>query len=329
MGLPVPALLDAMRRPLSGWADAAAWERIERLGAALPPVWDSGCFEVRLGAGCGQVDFQVCTQGAAGRRALASALAAGHPLPGGLPVLPQIEEWIGPETEIARRSPVLWLEYDLPGDEVRPPVLFFGGFDLISPSKAPRALEVRRWMERWLPLAANACGEAPLRRLEACVQALPPGSRPRFLASMRPARDSGDLRLVASVPVSGLRGWLREVGWPGEPRALDQALGVLGEVLEAQVHLDLGESVRPGLGVEFSASPGLWPAFVARLREHGLCDERGPAMLDWFGRERVLPEGAPWGATIDRGVMAKLVLSPEGALSAKAYLLFQAGYSLF
>jgi len=326
--LPLPLLLDGMRLHLDRLVDATAWKRIESLSAALPPVWDAGCFEIRLGAGCGQVDFQVCAHGAAGRQALAQALASGHPLPGGESARPQIQEWIGPETEIARRSPVLWLEYDLPGDEVRPPVLFFGGFGPLASARVPRPGEIRRWMKRWLDLAAPPPDENRLDLLEHCLRALPRGSLPRFLATLRPARASDDLRLVAGLPTPGIGDWLREIGWPGEPRRLEWALEARGGFPEAQVHVDVGESIRPGLGIELTASPSLWPRFIQRLGALGLCDERGTAVLDWLGRDKILPPGARWPSAVDRRVMVKLVLDCEGALSAKAYLIFQAGYTL-
>lgn len=328
MFLPLPVLLEGMRPHLARLVDATAWKRIESLSAALPPAWGSGCFEIRLGPGCDQVDFQVCAHGVTGRQALAQALASGHPLPGGASVRPQVEEWIGPETEIARRSPVLWLEYDLPRDEVRPPVLFFGGFGPLAGERVPRPGEVRRWMQRWLGLAAQPLDESRLDLLELCVGALPRGSHLRFLAALRPARASDDLRLVAGLPTPAIGGWLREIGWPGEPRSLEWALEARGGIPEAQVHVDVGERVGPGLGIELTASPSQWPRLIQRLHALGLCDERGTAVLDWLGRGNILPQGARWPSVVDRRIMVKLVLDPEGALSAKAYLMFQTGYTL-
>jgi hypothetical protein len=336
VAVPLSSLLPALRPHLDGLVGDRAWHDIKRLADRLPPrVWPDGSIEVRLGPGERRVDFLVCAQGPAGKEALADAFAAGARLPAGERVQPLVEEWVDPGTLLGGRSSILWIEHDLPEGQVGPPLIFFGGFDLPSLGQAASPAEVRALVQRSRQLLSGEAGEAQLEAVERCTRTLPPDGQVRHIAALETARPTEDVRYVAVLAYDQAWSWLQEIGWPGERCHWDLALAALGPGWsQLQIHLDVGETVRPDLGVEFFLTEPptrtrRWQKFIQRLVEMGVADERCAAVPEWIGEEAVRLPGETWLSRIQRQSMIKLVLDAGGGLSAKAYLSFSARYSLF
>jgi len=331
MPFPLGALFPALRPHLAGCVNAPAWEKIESLAGGLPPLGSRGFFEVHLGARS-RVDFGFYAHGREGREALADFFATGHDLPAGEAVRPLLADWLGPETPVARASTVVWMEYDLPAEQdgLRPPLVHC---DVMSSSGEEIRCIARRSR---LLLSSREPGDAQLAVLDHCIRSLPAYGRVTFLTDLRPARATDDLRIVAELPGPETGRWLQDAGWPGDLRRWNEVLTLLGaDDLHLPVYLDLGEEIRAGLGVEFTA-PGrqgareTWQVFLQRLVDTGLATaDETTAVLGWRGTTTVdVPEIEPL-LRLQRALGIKIVLSAAGEMTAKAYLAFDVRPTLF
>ena len=338
MLLPLNHLLPLLRPRLQELVGREAWQYVSSLAGELPPVWTAAMLEAHLGPAERRVDFLVSTRDL-GQPALAAALAGGHPLPAAEPVLSLLAEWAQPETLLGRSAPSVCLEYDLPAGQLRPPFVFLGNFDCDGSGSrvAPPPPELRKLARRSrLLLADDRTEDRACELIERISAALPPGGWIRFFASQWPSRPTEDMRVVALVPFHQILPWLRRIGWPGEDRDWESIREILGDSLpRLQVHVDVGDRVRPRLGLEFPMveppdEGGCWAAFLKRLVRAGLSSRgKAAAMFDWAGRESVRVPGDAWRIQVQREALIKLVLDQGGALSAKGYAMFQAHHALF
>src|SRR5262245_10872052 len=259
------ALSPELAARLAPLADAGAWYSLKHLWCGMPPVWSWGCFEVRLTAADRRVDFLLCVQEDTGRRALAEALR-GERLPRLEGVRPVLEDWLLADSPVGRRSPALWLEFDLPGDASASPFIYFVFNDAAADALAAplTPAELRALVERHRRLLGlGDAGGAQLAAIERCAQALPAAGRIAPVAALEPARRRRDVRLVALLPGNDAWDWLQAIGWPGERQLWDfarAALGADGDGDWLQINVDVGEAVGPVLGLETgllaAAEPG-------------------------------------------------------------------------
>jgi hypothetical protein len=337
MSVPLPPLLSALRPHLSGLVDDATWRNLAAIGEGLPPISSSGCFELRLGAADARVDFLISVQRSQ-KRALAEALAGGGWLPPPAGVRPVLEDWVDDSSQTAERAPAVWLEYDVPDPGARPPFLYLVlDRSLEEPVGEPISpgdlIALIRRTHRLL--TGSPAAAAQVAALEHCARTLPTAGGIAHLAVLKPSRPTDDVRLVVRLPHACAAGWLREIAWPGELRSWEHALATLGiDDPLLQLNLDVGEAVRPLLGLETAllARPegsNRSALLLQRLASAGAAHSgRAAAALAWIGQETLDLAGLDWPVRIQRKALIKLVLDAGGGLAAKAYLFFRAGYAL-
>ncbi|WP_394846846.1 hypothetical protein LZC95_05195 [Pendulispora brunnea] len=313
--------------------------RLEAHTARLPAIFEWGIFECRFAPAVDRVDmlFRV-SRPVAGANGTQLPEESTWPADHGLePILPFFRTWLAANNELAD-VPLFWVEHDLatsgasPSPSPSPPFIQFcvdPGFPHASRALPIVPLRVRALAERGLaPLLGTAVDGAALDGLRRCAQRLP--SKGRVLhVGVIPHRGSRDLRVLAAVPMESVLDWLAAIEWPGNRALAAEIHGWLGTHFEmASVQLDLGETVRPSLAMEFplpsrDGNHPAWRAFMRILIDRGLASaEKSRAALDWMGdATHDLPE-TPWLVNLQRQLDVKVSLSADGELTAKAYLGF-------
>ena len=330
MNVPLGPLLPHLRPHLGDLVGGPAWQKIETLTSCLPPLGQSGAFEVRLGAEGGPVDISLSSDGARGKQRMAEALASQGALPAAADVAPLLAEWVQPGTRFSESTGILWLEYDLAEEAVHPPMIYFG---LRSPSgsEAGELMEHARRLVSRHPMSPRQ-----RKTLELCFDAVPPGGVISFFADQSPARPTRDLRLVADLLCEDVLAWLEAIGWPGDREACGQALSLLGEACPyPSIYADVGEQVRPNLGIEphlpdLRKFPEIWEVFLRHLAERGAATpEQLSAVTRWAGSATIEVSGVESLIRLDRIPGFKLVLDASGRLTAKVYLAYCTRRTLF
>jgi hypothetical protein len=179
-----------------------------------------------------------------------------------------------------------------------PPNIFLGARTGILPADPshPGQLELpvvgpAAWLlDSALPLLGKRLSDARRDALLRCFEALPSGSR-AFQVGVMLARPVEALRVcVIGLEYGKVAGFLRRIGWPGDPPELERRLASLVRGAESVIlDVDVGETVLPTLGLECFAGedgdPDLvdrWARFLDPLVECELCrPERRQALLDW------------------------------------------------
>lgn len=175
------------------------------------------------------------------------------------------------------------------------------------------------------------------RALHRCADALPPGAYVSYLGSFAPRGTEAVRVCLVGIGEDALPGYLAHVGWPGDPRALEDFLQAVstadGRRLHGgpgMVHLDVeGDGVRPRIGLEYVLERGgqirgrlLEAGLLDRLVELGLCTAaRRDGLLAWPGYSFEDFAHELWPSLVKRRVNhVKLVYEEGRPPEAKGYL---------
>ncbi|MBQ6779554.1 MAG: hypothetical protein IJP51_08710, partial [Acidaminococcaceae bacterium] len=180
----------------------------------------------------------------------------------------------------------------------------------------------KKFWDSVLPPFAGEKRAARLRgQLDRVLAALPPNATIKQIGTMSPRGELDILRLVVIFHQwESIFAWLRDVGWPGDTGAMEQALLPWKEAQGFAVNIDLSESgLLEKTGLEVFGRwrhPLLVDKFIERLEDAGLClPSKGAALRRWI---RILPDGAPFIQTLV--TYFKLNYAKGRVTEAKAYL---------
>ena len=335
--------------------------RIGAIARCLPAGMTSFFgFECPLGVSRPMADLLVCIQVGGGERECLAGSTAANGLPHTLATQPVWQrlgdfaaQWARPGSPIYERIDNVWLEFDV--DQASPvttPSVFFGPARSVrAPSAAPRARlsGSSSRADRWLveaaiePLRGHRLSAAAEGQLSACLRALPARAE-AFQIGVMLGRGSDAVRLcLAGIARQAIPQYLRRVGWEGTIDEVSELVSMLlvrpGRV---SLHLDVGESVGPRIGLEYYASPGpsgdrRWRPVLDELVRAGLClPRKREGLLAYPGYTHELLDRARWPPRLLRGsnllggralsVIArrlhhiKLTYQPGQPIRAKAYL---------
>lgn len=326
--------LEAARRYLSpALVDEAAWTRVLAVAREFP-VFATFGFEMRLGEEEAAADFFIGVFRPEEERRI---LAGLHPTmdlaepirshPGWKQVRTLVRDWIASRDPEWEGVGSLWLEFDTASTRsAEPAPLAYAPSIFVGPSRPGEHLGHPAALAR--RLAGRQRTPAALER----VLATPAAVRTLQHVGTMLGRPGSALRLClwppdrqAVVPL------LRELGWPG---SLSAVAGLLEQVAAwgprfTMVDIDIGESLGPKLGLEFSVLSGTgtgpapsWPDFLDRLVAAGLClPHKRDGLLAWSGAHRV---HLVWPRTYLRiPSHVKVVYQDGRPLEAKAYMYLQ------
>ena len=180
----------------------------------------------------------------------------------------------------------------------------------------------KKFWDSVLPPFAGEKRAARLRgQLDRILAALPQDATIKQIGTMSPRGELDILRLVVIFHRwESIFAWLRDVGWPGDAGAMEQALLPWKEAQGFAVNIDLGESgLLEKTGLEVFGRwrhPLLVDKFIERLEAAGLClPSKGAALRRWI---RILPDGDPFIQTLV--TYFKLNYAKGRVTEAKAYL---------
>ena len=189
--------------------------------------------------------------------------------------------------------------------------------------EAPLAAAMgKEFWDRVLPPFAGEKRATRLRgQLDRVLAMLPPDATIKQIGTMSPRGELDILRLVIIFRKwENVFAWLRDVGWPGDTQAMEQALSPWKESQSYAVNVDLGENgVLEKTGLEVFdrwRHPLIVDKFISRLEETGLClPSKGAALRRWI---RISPDGDPFIQTLIS--YFKLNYAKGRVTEAKAYL---------
>ena len=180
----------------------------------------------------------------------------------------------------------------------------------------------KKFWDSVLPPFAGEKRASRLRgQLDRVLAALPPNATIKQIGTMSPRGELDILRLVVIFHQwESIFAWLRDVGWPGDTGAMEQALLPWKEAQGFAVNIDLSESgLLEKTGLEVFGRwrhPLLVDKFIERLEDAGLClPSKGAALRRWI---RILPDGDPFIQTLV--TYFKLNYAKGRVTEAKAYL---------
>jgi hypothetical protein len=247
--------------------------------------------------------------------------------------------WAEPGGALDHGARALWVELDFepartPGAILRAPRLFVD-FD--------RDVQCDPSVDARLDIAGSALrhlsgSDQPrlVETLHRCLRHLPRGATLPYLGVFARRGHATAARACVVGVGADMPAYLGAVGWPGEVDAL--AREVLGPLARTQdtsadlvsvLHLDLGPTVGPRIGLEYSFSrpgrPSCLPsegAFLDELVRRGWC---APASRDalrvWPGSSVELLPHDVWHSRITRRLgHVKITYAPGLPVAAKAYL---------
>ena len=322
--------------------DRQAGARLSALGARLPAV-SKGGFEVRLGAGESQVDFQQCVSREPSELDRLSSLVRHAAQTSAGPAWRHLDTFVSAWNARLASIPEVWLEFDLEagGAEGAAPHPFVG----LPQGTATPSEVLALSLEAIGLLRGRALEETWASALARCVDACPEGAFVSHLGLMS-ARGSTQLRVnVKRLSPRGVEAYVDALSWEGDHGSLEGLLELAGPADRLTLCLDLFPEVSSRVGVECmfedlgETSPRLG-AFLDGLVERGLCaPSKRRALFAWPGLSTPLLPGAPWP---DHAVVASLLGSvdrftaferrlshfkltgdPLSGVAAKAYLWFR------
>lgn len=257
------------------------------------------------------------------------------------------DEMSRPSGALHEQVRFLFLEFDLdaPPREIPIPALFF---ELHTD---------RSFSAGDLVAIASAVGpdcsrqDVSLEALGRCVSALPPGANVAHMAVM-PSRPGGAMRIVIDgVVPTAVGSYLQAIGWRDSAGALASLVDEIAAIADpvVMVDIDIAETVRPKVGVEFYSrrepDPVLrWHALFDHLVNRGLASRtKTSALLDWPGFTQETATNPAWAENLSLGDLlfrgmaksmfwrslnhVKLTYQPGHEPEVKAYLGF--GHSWF
>lgn len=322
-------------------------ERIRALNDRLPAGLSTvGGLECLLTGAGGRDPFAGWILGVSAAHGGREALA-GTPPSGGVPPAFLADErwrrlrdfvtaWADPSSPLHAAVADIWLEFD--PDVLSLPVPVPGVFVHSEPDSSggapgtPRMAASRRVLERVLPLVQERpLSAAALGALDRCFGELPAAGGTPFVAFMMSRKKSG-VRLMLSMPIAEVRGYLGRIGWNGDPDEACALVEDLGpRVDELFLHLDVGEAVHPRVGVECHLrrkQPRIeprWASFMGHLVAMGLCTGLSrDAVLSWPGHARGVLPGEVLPSYVFRGISHVKIVSRLGEPPvSKVYLGFR------
>lgn len=219
-----------------------------------------------------------------------------------------------------------WLEFDMQPGPLAPNLLF--GYW----PRSHEPLRSRAWLvDRAVPTVLGRELSPTLRaNLIRCLEAAPAGSDD-FQIGLMCARQLPVVRIcVFDLPADRIRDYLAAIGWNGTADRLMAVIEAFRPHADfVGLHIDVGETVFPHIGVEPGFEAGSWDRQPHREpRWHGqfdalseaglLTDDKRRAMLAWVGHDRVEIGGRDFALL--RGIShLKVVLRADGRSDAKAY----------
>ena len=334
MKSPLPSFADAFRQAEAFLPaalippDSVAHSR--RVAELLPAfAIDFFGFEARLGAGSEPADCAFnLTRGGARLMAGRHTVEVPASLTGSAwqKIQRFYRAWADTREVPFRDAGATWLELDA-GQHRPQPNLLFGYWPDNPTTRRPLDWLTGAALPMLLgrPLSARWQGN-----LERCFAAhAGPGD---FQIGVMLARPVPAVRVcVFDVAPARAPAYLAAVGWPGPRGDVERHIAALAPHADfVALHLDVGEAVYPGLGLEpgFTAGPWArqphleprWAGQLAQLVALGLCtDARRAALLDWVGY-RPCDGAALAGQVLLRGLShLKIALRPDRPAVAKAY----------
>jgi hypothetical protein len=249
----------------------------------------------------------------------------------------------------------VWLEFDVSNGlrEDLEPSLFFALRDLqpYRQSVSPKSNRSREWICHtliktvWGRSISSRLEQNLLHTLEVC-----PNEVDFLQIGLMLARDIQALRVcLFNIAPQEVFPFLHSVGWRGNEGGLTQVLERYLSFFDALcLHLDIGESIFPTLGVELlytgkktpwdyqPTQETRWKLFFDRLVDDGLClPSKGDALLNWPSRtplkfpliaNLIAAVKTPYALSVlPDGMLVtglghiKFSLSPTGETRAKAY----------
>lgn len=260
----------------------------------------------------------------AGRNAVVS-LDARHDTLAWRGIVQMMRTWTDPSSRLHRAFVGAWLEFDLPddGSSLPSPSLFVDFAPELGNCEAMAALVA----------AARLAGdrEVPASAFEAI--ALLPSHATLLYAGIMLARESAPLRLCVMGLANGeLAAWLRAAHWPGDVGGLATLLSDLAcdgdQSQPAIVHLDAGDALRPGIGLEYPFARR--PQLSGTIAEQRLLDAlearaliatvQRAALSTWTGADRRTMPHELWPSLLVRRVNHVKLVQAGDAVRAKLYL---------
>jgi hypothetical protein len=313
----------------------------------IDDVWAAQYYECRLVSGDDRVDYLLSLSRSAAGAALSrvsgavSAFAAER-RPEWSPVVSLLESWASGVSLLSARSPTVWLEFDDPrASSAAPPVpsvsvCLVPDYREDRPPPAADASDELSLVHEVLATLGPAGATTPQDALLAeCFTRLPPGARWIHLSVMlgRPGRD---VKLYGRFSREQLLPYLRDLGWAGSWRAIDEALDRFypAELLGPEVFVDLNlgnlrDPDRCSLGLAVAQQHLIGGGDVDPRRTRVLASwidgklcapEKAASVGAWASAGVELERLGPWRRRSMRFLDVKLVWQAGLGLTAKAYL---------
>ncbi len=211
--------------------------------------------------------------------------------------------WADPSSPLHDRADDVWLEFDVRkrADALSVPNFFFGPKMGDQERDQPEDLLA-------LIKTAYACLRARIPAASAsqkwleCLERLPRLNSLFQVGMMLARRGSDRVRVCLNLRPVELVRYLLDVGWPGDLKEVGLMLERLGAWFDSlSLHLDVGEQVRPKIGLEgmFPHRRGperepRWRDFLDFLVASGLCrPAKREALLRFSGHAHTDPQSCP------------------------------------
>lgn len=344
---PLSSTLERIGRRLpGGLASTDALTGLRTVCAGLPAALTHGVYlECRLSAD-ERVDLVVQVD-ERGRAILVGTSPAGR-LPRRLRDHPHWEQvrrlcarWRDPASPLSGYVRGVWLEFDAMATGGEAAVPLPGVFVKLQP---PASAGPERDLEDVLAaLPGISPDPVRARALHRCADDLPPGAYVSYLGSFAPRGTDAVRVCLVGIGGDALPDYLARVGWPGDPRSLEDFLRTVGTADgrhlhggPGMVHLDVGEdAVQPRIGLEYVLERGGQirgrlheTGFLDRLVELGLCTAaKRDGLLAWPGYSFEDFAHELWPSLVKRRVNhVKLVYEQGRPPQAKAYLCAFSGF---
>ncbi|HET9625856.1 MAG TPA: hypothetical protein VFP84_31060 [Kofleriaceae bacterium] len=304
-------------------------------------------YEVRLADPAPRADFLLCVHKQPGGAFLASTndvLPARYLASDAWRNLRAFASaWMRPGSPLHDVVENMWLELDVEGPFADVPV----PFTFFKPTG--HTLDARGDLG-WVLDGIHALTGQPVARgtqdcLRHVVRAMPPGGHVFQVAPMPAGRGRDAVRLcIRDVAPDALAPFLARIGWPGDAARLATEIGWLRHAIDGlALNLDVSDGVAPKLGLEcyldfngrvLTRTKALLDELVERglclpgkradiLRYHGWTDQRAH-LAGWpvhLFTEAMLLRPDELSVFWRKLHHVKLVVHPDRALEAKAYLL--------
>ena len=301
---------------------------VAALARRLPEAMHGFGFELRTRPETSQVDFytSVMARGG-GREAWAAAFqpAVAQASPPDAEAWRRVGafagRWAAPTSPLHARVETVFLEFDAPFTEGRPPSIFARVATDVGDGGQQWRQTIPAINEITTVLFGQPVSGATRTLLEAAFRGLPAGGRIVDVAAMLP-RGSLAVRLFVALPRAHLARYLGDLGWTdGQPALawIDDTL--LDGCSHVSLQIDVGERLGSRVGVELSgagAGAGAddevngWPAIGDRLQRLGLVSPlRAAALARWSGIGAPSAEAGRWPTQAVRLLShVKLIIDP-------------------